>query len=109
MKCGRRPPVPTVPGRNPGCHDSDCPQRTVEKAGFTIEVIDRVASERLENLLEGEDGEKRLLRAARLKRDRDRFVEAMGVLSYRVVRGNNLWTMYRMIGKLEDRVYVIRA
>ena len=93
----------------PGRLDGELFERTVEEAGFTIEVIDRVASEWLENLLEGEDGEKRLLRAARLNRDRDRFVEAMGVLPYRVVRGNNLWTIYRMIGKLEDRVYVIRA
>jgi hypothetical protein len=33
----------------------------------------------------------------------------MGEVHYRVVRGNNLWTIYRLIGKLEDRVYVIRA
>lgn len=93
----------------PGRLDARLFEAAVEAAGFTIEVIDRVASEWLENLLEGEDGEKRLLRAARLDRDRDRFVEAMGVVPYRVVRGNNLWTIYRMIGKLEDRVYVIRT
>ncbi len=89
--------------------DGDLFERTVAEAGFTIELVDRVASEWLENLLEREDGEKRLLRAARLNRDRDRLVEHMGVVPYRVVRGNNLWTIYRMIGKLEDRVYVIRA
>lgn len=93
----------------PGRLDAELFEQTVERAGLTIDVIDRVASEWLENLLEGEDGEKRLLRAARLNRDRDRLVEAMGVLPYRVVRANNLWTIYRMIGKLEDRVYVIRA
>ncbi len=95
----------TVPERL----DGELFERTVEGGGFTIEMIDRVASEWLENLLEREDGEKRLLLAARLNRDQDRFVEAMGILPYRVVRGNNLWTIYRMIGKLEDRVYVIRA
>ena len=89
--------------------DADLFERTVEEAGFAIEVIDRVASEWLENSLESEDGEKRLLRAARLNRDRDRFVDSMGVVPFRVVQGNNLWTIYRMIGKLEDRVYVIRA
>ncbi len=89
--------------------DSELFERTVEAAGFTIDVIDRVASEWLEHLLESEDGEKRLLRAARLNRERDRFVEQMGVVPYRVVLGNTLWTIYRMIGKLEDRVYVIRA
>jgi hypothetical protein len=36
-------------------------KRTGEEAGFTIEVTDRVASEWLESVLEGEDGEKRLL------------------------------------------------
>jgi len=93
----------------PGRLDGDLFERTAEEAGFTIETIDRVASEWLENLLEGENGEKRLLLAARLNRDRDRFVEAMGVVPYRVVQGNNLWTIYRMIGKLQDRVYVIWA
>lgn len=88
--------------------DSELFETTVEETGFTIETIDLVASEWLENLLEREDGEKRLLRAARLNRNRDRFVETMGVVPYRVMQGNNLWTIYRMIGKLEDRVYVIR-
>jgi ubiquinone/menaquinone biosynthesis C-methylase UbiE len=89
--------------------DGELFEQTAYEADFTIEAIDRVASEWLEDLLENEDGEKRLLRAARLNRDRDRLVETMGVVPYRVVRGNNLWTIYRMIGKLEDRVYVIRA
>ncbi|MCP3855221.1 MAG: class I SAM-dependent methyltransferase [Actinomycetia bacterium] len=84
-------------------------ERIVEQAGFVIESVDRVGSEWLEHLLEPEDGEKRLLRAARLNRDRDQFVEAMGVVPFRVVQANNLWTIYRMIGKLEDRVYLIRS
>ena len=89
--------------------DGELFERIVQETGFTIEVVDRVASEWLEATLEGEDGEKRLLRAARLNRDRQRFVAEMGVVPFRVVEGNNLWTIYRMIGKLEDRVYVIRS
>lgn len=89
--------------------DSDLFERTAVAAGFTVETIDRVGSEWLERLLEDENGEKRLLRVARLNRDRDRLVEQMGVVPYRVVLSNTLWTIYRMIGKLEDRVYVIRA
>ena len=89
--------------------DSELFEETVKRAGFDIEAIDRVASEWLENLLEREDGEKRLLWAARLNRERDRFIQTMGVVPYRVMFGNTLWTIYRMIGKLEDRVYVIRA
>ena len=89
--------------------DGDLFERTVASAGFTIEVIDCVASEWLEALLETEDGEKRLLRAARLNRDRDRLVAEIGIVPFRVLQGNNLWTIYRMIGKLEDRVYIIRS
>ncbi len=89
--------------------DGELFERIVGAAGFTIDVTDRVASEWLESLLEGEDGEKRLLRAARLHREKDRFLAEMGVVPFRVVQSNNLWTIYRMIGKLEDRVYVIRA
>jgi ubiquinone/menaquinone biosynthesis C-methylase UbiE len=88
--------------------DADLFEQAIDKAGFTIDVVDPVASEWLEHLLENEDGERRLLRAARLIRDRERLVEQMGAVPYRVFRGNNLWTIYRMIGKLEDRVYVIR-
>ena len=89
--------------------DPELFEQTAQQAGFSIDVIDRIASEWLETLLEGEDGEKHLLRAARLHRDRDRYIAEMGVIPFRVVEGNNLWTIYRMIGKLEDRVYVIRA
>lgn len=89
--------------------DADLFARTVHGTGFSVEVTDRVASEWLEHVIEAEDREKRLLWAARLHRDRDRFVEQMGVIPYRVLLGNTLWTIYRMIGKLEDRVYVIRA
>ncbi len=84
-------------------------EQTVAEAGFTIEAVDRVASEWLEHSLESETGEKRLLLAARLRRDRDRFIEELGEIPFRVVQANNLWTIYRMIGKLEDRVVVIRA
>ena len=89
--------------------DGDLFERAVAGAGFTIEAVDAVGSEWLEHLLEREDGEKRLLRAARMNRDRDRLVGQIGVSSFRGVQGNTLWTIYRMIGKLEDRVYVIRA
>ena len=84
-------------------------ERTVAEAGFTIDEIDVVGSEWLEATLESDDAERRLLRVARMRRDRDRLIESMGVVPYRVVLANTLWTIYRMIGKLEDRVYVIRV
>ncbi len=78
---------------------------SVRRAGFTIQAIDRIDSEWLESLLEGEDGEKRLLCAARMRRAKDDIVAAVGVAPFRVMEANNLWTIYRMIGKLEERVY----
>jgi cyclopropane fatty-acyl-phospholipid synthase-like methyltransferase len=78
---------------------------SVRRAGFTIQAIDRIGSEWLESLLEREDGEDRLLRAARMQRAKDDIVAEVGVVPFRVMRANNLWTIYRMIGKLEERVY----
>jgi len=80
-------------------------EEAVRRAGFTIRAMDRVASEWLESLLEREDGEKRLLRAARMQRNKDGIVAEVGVAPFRVMQANNLWTIYRMIGKLEERVY----
>ncbi|NNF63221.1 MAG: class I SAM-dependent methyltransferase [Acidimicrobiia bacterium] len=89
--------------------DAEAFEATVEQCGFKIESIERIGSEWLEHTLEADDGEKRLLRAARLRRDKDRMIDGIGVSSYRGVLGNTVWTIYRMIGKLEDRVYVIRS
>ena len=78
---------------------------SVRRAGFTIRAMDRIGSEWLESFLEREDGEKRLLRAARMQRNKDDIVAEVGVAPFRVMQANNLWTIYRMIGKLEERVY----
>ena len=89
--------------------DGELFEQAVVDAGFTIESVDPVGSEWLETTLEQADGETRLLRAARMNRQPDRYIEQMGEIPFRVVQGNDLWTIYRMIGKLEDRVHVIRA
>ena len=80
---------------------------SVHRAGFAIRAVDRVGSEWLESFLEREDGEKRLLRAARMGRAKDDIVAEVGVAAFRVMQANNLWTIYRMIGKLEERVYLL--
>jgi ubiquinone/menaquinone biosynthesis C-methylase UbiE len=78
---------------------------SVRRAGFAIQALDPIGSEWLESFLEREDGEKRLLRAARMQRARDDIVAKVGVAPFRVLQANNLWTIYRMIGKLEERLY----
>ena len=80
---------------------------SVRRAGFTIQAIDPIGSEWLESFLEREDGEKRLLRAARMRRNKHDIVAKVGVAPYRVMQANNLWTIYRMIGKLEERLYTL--
>ena len=75
--------------------------------GFTIQAIDPIGSEWLESLLETHDGAKRLLRAARMRRSKHDVIAKVGVVPYRVTQANNLWTIYRMIGKLEERIYTL--
>jgi len=82
-------------------------EESVRRAGFSIQAIDPIGSEWLESLLEKEHGEKRLLRAARMRRSRQDIVATVGVPAYRVMQANNLWTIYRMIGKLEERLYTL--
>ena len=77
------------------------------RSGFAIQAVDRIGSEWLESFLEREDGEKRLLRAARMRRAKDDIVAKVGVTPFRVMEANNLWTIYRMIGKLEERLYTL--
>lgn len=80
---------------------------SAREGGFTIQEMDPIGSEWLESFLEREDGEKRLLRAARMRRAKDDIVAQVGVAPFRVMQANNLWTIYRMIGKLEERVYTL--
>lgn len=93
----------TVPERL----DVEVFEDSVRRAGFTIRAIDPIGSEWLESFLEREDGEKRLLRAARMQRAKYDIVAKVGVAPFRVMQANNLWTIYRMIGKLEERLYTL--
>ena len=55
---------------------------------------------------EGKPG-KRLLWAARLLREPERYVEQFGRENYEIMLGDCLWHVYAMIGKLERRVYAL--
>jgi SAM-dependent methyltransferase len=50
-----------------------------------------------------------LLHAARLLRDPDRYIERFGKQNYDIKLGDCLWHVYRMIGKLSSRVYLLSA
>jgi hypothetical protein len=54
----------------------------------------------------GKSGQ-RLLYAARLLRDPQRYIAEFGEAAYELMLGDCLWSVYGMIGKLSRRVYVL--
>ena len=52
-------------------------------------------------------GSRNLLHAARLLSDPDRYIQRFGDDNYQIALGDCLWHIYRLIGKLSDRVYVL--
>ncbi len=53
-------------------------------------------------------GGRRLIHAARLLRAPDRFISQFGRTAYDIMLGDCLWHIYRMIGKLSGRVYLLQ-
>jgi hypothetical protein len=51
-------------------------------------------------------GGRRLLHAARLLRLPERYVDAFGAAAYRIMLGDCLWHVYRMIGKLHGAAFL---
>ncbi len=80
----------------------------VAAAGFDIVSLDLVGSEWVEASQEAGTVPNYLLQVSRLRRAKDRLVEELGEVPYRVMYGNALWSIYRLLGKLESRVYVLR-
>jgi ubiquinone/menaquinone biosynthesis C-methylase UbiE len=52
---------------------------------------------------------RQLLHAARLLRDPGRYIRRFGQANYDVALADSLWNIYRMIGKLSGRVYMLSA
>ena len=48
-----------------------------------------------------------LLRAGRLLRDPDRYSDRFGRRNYEIKLGDCLWHVYRLIGKLSGRIYML--
>jgi SAM-dependent methyltransferase len=53
-------------------------------------------------------GTRRLLHAARLLRDPDRYEARFGRTNYEIMLGDCLWHVYRMLGKLSGSIWVLR-
>jgi SAM-dependent methyltransferase len=80
----------------------------VEEAmtGFRIDERVEIGSEWGE-LDDGRKPAQRLLWAARLRRDPERYVAQFGRENYEVMLGDCLWHVYAMLGKLSRRAYVL--
>jgi SAM-dependent methyltransferase len=78
-------------------------------AGLNIDQCLELGSEFGEFAQEtrGEPG-RRLLHAARLLRSPERYIAQFGQKNYDIMLGDCLWHIYRMIGKLSSRVYLLR-
>ena len=85
------------------------PTEAFAAAGFETEQFTDLGSEIGEHLEEqtGEAG-RRLIHAARLLRDPERYVAQFGRTAYDIMLGDCLWHVYRMIGKLSGCVYLLR-
>jgi SAM-dependent methyltransferase len=55
------------------------------------------------------DRSRHLLHAARLLRDPERYIARFGKQNYDIKLGDCLWHVYRMIGKLSSRIYLLSA
>ena len=78
-------------------------------AGFQIDQCIELASEFGENAEEktGQVG-RQLIHAARLLRAPERYIAKFGRAAYDIMLRDCLWHVYRMIGKLSARVYLLK-
>jgi SAM-dependent methyltransferase len=52
---------------------------------------------------------RKLLHAARLRREPSRYIERFGQSAYEIMLGDSLWHVYALLGKLSRRIYVLSA
>lgn len=83
-------------------------ETNVEEAMTGLRIDERVEiGSEWGELDDGRKPGQRLLWAARLRRDPERYVAQFGRENYEVMLGDCLWHVYAMIGKLSRRAYVL--
>lgn len=92
----------------PGSMEPGRTEAAIAAAGFRIDECIILGSEWGEFIEEasGRAGTL-LLHAGRLLRDPDRYSDRFGRRNYEIKLGDCLWYVYRLIGKLSGRVYVL--
>lgn len=92
----------------PGSAEVDAAESAMREAGWRVDECHELGSEWGE-YAEERSGSRRLLHAARLLRDPARYRARFGDPAYDIMLGDCLWQVYRMIGKLSPRIYVLTA
>jgi SAM-dependent methyltransferase len=90
--------------------DPACTDAAIAAAGLRVDECVASTAEWGEYAQErgGKVGRK-LLHAARLQRDRDKYLQRYGQAIYDLKLGDCLWHVYAMIGKLTRRAYLLTA
>ena len=88
----------------------NCPPSRTRAPGEEPRVPDVRRDAELQDLTTGHQHPIRPVdpRAGDQRRLTPKLGEGAGEVAYRVMYGNALWSIYRMIGKLESRIYVLR-
>ena len=85
-------------------------EAAITRAGFEIERDVELGSEFGEYAAEHTGKpQQQLVHAARLLRDPERYVAQFGQTHYDIMLCDSLWHVYRLIGKLSSRIYLLRA
>jgi SAM-dependent methyltransferase len=86
-------------------------EESARAAGWRLGHVEHVRSQWREFGEESGPGKtsRQLLHVARMLRDPDRYVAAMGRGEYEAALADSLWGVYQMIGKLSFRVYVLEG
>lgn len=97
-----------VVGVVPSSMSATATDSAVSRAGLRVDADLDIGSEWGEHDEEesGRAGQA-LLRAARLRREPERYRSAFGAAAYDAMLGDSLWQVYRMLGKLSSRILVL--
>ena len=83
-------------------------EAAIASAGLEVESVEEFGGEWGEYAAEATGGPgRRLAHASRLLRDPERYIAKFGRTNYDIMLGDCLWHVYRMIGKLSGRVYLL--
>ncbi len=98
-----------IGGVVPASQDPQHVEAAFASAGFQIDQCIELGSEFGEYAEEktGHAG-RQLIHAARLLRAPERYIAKFGQTAYNIMLGDCLWHVYRMIGKLSSRVYLLK-